>query len=77
MQEAELKKAEVLRKKEEGKKMRATAKEVIALCCEKMPGSKYDKYYLDEFIKPWMKPALIEELLQKFKDFGDDFAEEF
>jgi len=40
-------------KKLAGRKYRQTVKDLIAYCVEKMPGTNYDKYYIDELVKKY------------------------
>lgn len=51
--EAEKKIAEKEAKKIAGRKYRQTVKDLIAFCVEKMPGTNYDKYYIDELVKKY------------------------
>ena len=65
--EEEAAKAEAKRKEEEekkvqkelkriaGKKYRETVKMLAAYCEEKMPGTKFDKFYVDELVKKHAK----------------------
>ena len=52
-------------KREAGKKLRATIKEATLYCCERMPDSKYDKYFFEEFVKKYKTQEDVDELLAK------------
>ena len=51
-------------KKERAKQYRACYKEFYIFCEEKMPGTKYDRYFLEEFAKRYAK---LEDLLALFE----------
>ena len=80
--------AEEAKKAKEAKKLanqkyRASVKELVALCVENMPGTKYDKFYVDELIKKYPKQEDIDELISKIKEIaaggnsGQDFIDKF
>ena len=52
--DAETKKAAKEAKRLAGQKYRATVKDLIAICVENMPGTNYDKFYVDELVKRYM-----------------------
>jgi hypothetical protein len=73
-----IKQEETLRKRAAGKLYRLTCKEFSNFCCEKMPGSNYDKYYIEEMVKKFPKQENIEGLFAKVKEFDDEeFGELF
>jgi len=45
------------------RKYRETIKEIITFCKSKMPSSKYDKFYLDEYVKKFPKQDTIDKFL--------------
>ena len=45
-------------------------KELIAVCVENMPGTKYDKFYVDELVKRYMQQADLDALLAQVKAIG-------
>jgi len=52
-------------KKSAAKKYRETVKETILFCVSKMPGSKYDKFYVAEFCKKFPQQDNIDNLLEE------------
>lgn len=76
--EKKAKEDETLRKKEAGKLYRATCKEFTLYVVDKMPTSKYDKFYLSEMVKKFPNQEKIDALFSEIKAFKDDtFEEEF
>jgi len=57
-------------KKLAGQKYRATVKELIAICVENMPGTNYDKFYVDELVKRYMQQADLDALIVTIKAIG-------
>ncbi len=51
------------------RKRREVIKEFIRLCEEKMPGTKYDRYFCDEYAKKIKKTEDIEEIISKLNTF--------
>jgi len=68
---------EAAEKKEAAKKYRLLVKEVMAYCCEKMPGTNYDKFYLEEMVKKYRAMAALEELYEKFKAIEVESVEDY
>jgi hypothetical protein len=76
-------------KKEEEKKerqhlnkiYRETVKGLAAYCTEKMPGTNYDRFYVDELVKKHKTQEALDELIVKVKSIGatncEDFVKEF
>jgi GTP1/Obg family GTP-binding protein len=53
-EEEKLKKAqEKEERKQINKKYRETVKDIVKYCEEKMPGSRYDRFYVDEMVKKY------------------------
>lgn len=79
--EAEKKIAEKEAKKIAGRKYRATVKELIAFCGEKMPGTNYDRFYIDELVKkyPYQEnlDALFESVRQIEATSVEDYVDKF
>ena len=57
-------------KKLAGQKYRATVKELIAICVENMPGTNYDKFYVDELVKRFSQQDALDELIATIKKIG-------
>lgn len=51
----------VMKKRKEG------IKEFIGVCEEVVPGSKYDKFFCEEFVKKLKKNEEIDELITKIR----------
>lgn len=64
------KKAAKEAKKLAGQKYRATVKELIAICVENMPGTNYDKFYVDELVKRYMQQEALDALIEQVKAIG-------
>ena len=64
-EKAEQEKAEKERKKQIGIKYRAACKELIALCVAKMPGTNYDRFYV-ESIQPRCRTIDMIEPIMEF-----------
>ena len=79
------KKAEELRlkneKKERGALYRRTVKVLAVYCTEMMPGTNYDRFYVDELVKKYPGQEKLEEFIVKVKAIsvpaGDEFVHEF
>ena len=48
-----------------GKKYRETAKELGSYCESKMPGTKFDKFFVAELVKKYAKQEALDELVSK------------
>ena len=50
-------------------------------CEEKMPGTKFDKFFVDELVKKYAKQDVLDELFNKIRDIkapvGDEYVDEF
>ena len=54
-EEERKKQQEIQIKKDQAKQYRETAKNLVVYCVKLMPNSKYDKFYLAEFLKKFPK----------------------
>lgn len=71
-EEAEKKRLlEVAAKKEAGKKYRLTCKEFNIFACSKMPGGKFDKWYIEEMVKKYPKQEDMDVIFDRIKNFDD------
>jgi DnaJ family protein C protein 2 len=61
------KKAEQQRRKEVRALYKAAQKDLIAFCEEKMTGTKYDRFYVDELVKKYPKQEQLDGLIIKIK----------
>lgn len=56
-------------------------KQIAQYCTEKMPGTKYDRFYVDELVKKYPKQEDLEALFEKIKNISasntDDFVKDF
>jgi hypothetical protein len=68
--DAEAKKAAKEAKRLAGQKYRATVKDLIAVCVENMPGTNYDKFYVDELVKRYMGQEAIDGLIESVRAIG-------
>lgn len=75
-EEVRQKKIAADQKKEIAKLYRLTCREFNQYCVSKMPNSKYDKYYIDEFVKKYPKQPLMDALFEKVRGFKDDTFED-
>jgi DnaJ family protein C protein 2 len=68
-------------KKEKAKLYRETCKDLVVFCNQKMPGTKYDKFYIAELVKKYPKQEQLDELVAKVKAINqtsvDGFVNEF
>lgn len=70
-EEERIKKDETIKKREAGKLYRLSCKNFNIYCCEKMPGSKYDKWFIEEFVKKYKKQEDIDAVTEVVKAFDD------
>lgn len=72
-EEAEAKKREEeeLQRKDAAKQYRATCKEFCVFCIKKMPGSKFDKFFIAEMVKDYATQAALDELFDQVRSFAD------
>jgi hypothetical protein len=60
---------------------RATVKELAVYCTEMMPGTNYDRFYVDELVKKYPGQENLEAFIIKVKAIsvpaGDEFVHEF
>jgi DnaJ family protein C protein 2 len=64
---AEDKKAEQARRKELKAIYKTAQKDLIAYCEERMPGTRYDRFYIDELVKKYPKQEQLDGLVVKVK----------
>jgi hypothetical protein len=60
---------------------RETVKGLAAYCSEKMPGTNYDRFYVDELVKKHKSQEALDELITKVKSIEatncEDFVKDF
>lgn len=70
-----------LREKEERKQLqkqyRETTKQLIKICTEKMPDTKYDRFYFEELVKKYPKLEDLQAFLEKIQQIPATTTEEF
>lgn len=64
-------------KKQEKLKYKNTIKDLVRICDEKMPNSKYDKFYLEEMCKKYPKQDDLDGLIQKLNKIKKGFLSKF
>jgi hypothetical protein len=69
--EAKRKLEEAAAKKEAGKKYRLTLKDFNQFCCTKMPGSGFDRWFIEEFVKKFKTQEVMDEVYDRVKSFDD------
>jgi len=74
--------AEKEAKKLRNRKYRETVKSLAVYCTEKMSGTNYDRFYVDELVKKYPKQEDLEALIEKVKSIKDqptvpEFVHEF
>jgi DnaJ family protein C protein 2 len=65
-----------------GQKYRNTVKELATICTENMPGTNYDKFYVDELVKRYPKQEDLDNLILTIQAIGkqptvEDFTNKF
>jgi len=84
--EAEVDNKAKIAEEKEAKKLRnrmyrETVKALIAMCVEKMPGSRYDKFFVDELVKKYPVQDKLDQLIEEIKaitaEVGSDFVSAF
>ena len=67
--------------KQINKKYRETVKEVSKFCEGKMPGSRFDKFFVGELVKKYAKQDALDKLFDSIKAIdapqGDQFIDQF
>jgi hypothetical protein len=60
------------------KKRKELVKEMSNLCEAKLVGTKYDRWFVEEFVKKIPKIEVIEEIVEKLRALtGNDMVKEF
>lgn len=57
-------------KKLKDQKYRASQKELTTVICAAMPGTNYDKFYVEVLVKRYTQQEAIDALIQSIKDIG-------
>lgn len=66
-------------KGEEVTRRKEAIRNLIAICEERAPGTRYDKYFIEEFVKKFKTTVEIDSLIQKLREIpaSEDFVNTF